>query len=239
MNVDVSIGQNHCYELKDALLVYRSSGGYSSSNRGDYATLHEVVVGPGAPTLGPAMPVTTSFIEDLCRNVGRTVEIEVFPEHVLACNQDRLVWWTTPKITPMFFREGENPDLKGLSGSLFPQPALVFMVDNSELRVRALKVNKRPGADTKLSIAPYWNVDEAGGVCLGTARRPSAFSVKAISQWEQSFWESEFTHPSGVHRLTKFQGGFTGLWRSLKGKKTFPIDTLVDSGELLSDWIRK
>ena len=238
MIADVSIGQNHRYELKDALLVYRSGGGYSSSNRGDYITLHEVITGPGAPTLGPAKPITTAFVEDLCRNIGKTVDIEVLPENIIACNQDRFVWWTPAKTAPMFFKEGENPDLKGLSGALFPQPALVFMVENFEFNIRALKINARPNASTKLAIAPYWNVNEHGNVCLGTARHPAKFSVTTIPNWERCFWESEFTHPSGVHRLTKHQGGFTGLWRSLKGKKTFPVETLVDSGETLGNWIR-
>ena len=75
MTADVSIGQNLRYELKDALLVYRCGGGYSSSNRGDYITLHEVITGPGAPTLGPAKPLTTAFIDDLCRNIGKRTSL--------------------------------------------------------------------------------------------------------------------------------------------------------------------
>jgi PRTRC genetic system protein B len=239
MTADVNIGENRRYELEDALLVYRCGGGYSSSNRGDYITLHNVISGPGTPTLGPAKALTTAFIDDLCRNIGKAIDIEVLPENIVACNRDRLVWWIPAKTAPMFFKEGDNPDLKGLSGARFPQPALVFMVDNHELSIRALKASERPRANAKLSIAPYWNVNEEGSVCLGTARRPAKFSVSTIPHWERCFWESEFTHPSGVHRLTMHQGGFTALWRSLKGKKTFPADTLVDSGETLGNWIRK
>jgi PRTRC genetic system protein B len=138
----------------------------------------------------------------------------------------------------MFFQEGKDPNLKGLSGAMFPQPALVFLVNGSELRVRALQDSTRPNSGTKLSVAPYWNVNEHGSVCMGTARQPSKFSVTAIPQWERCFWQSEFTHPSGAHALTKFTGGFTALWRSLKGKKHFPVETLVDSRETLGNWIR-
>jgi PRTRC genetic system protein B len=112
------------------------------------------------------------------------------------------------------------------------------MVDNSGLSVRALKENSRPTASTKLSVAPYWNMNDQGDVCMGTARRPTKKGVSGIADWERCFWESEFTHPSGAHSLTKFKGGFCALWRSLKGKKKFPVETLVDSGEQLGSWIR-
>jgi len=139
----------------------------------------------------------------------------------------------------MYFREGENPDLKGLSGHKFPQPALAFMVNGRSLSVRALNNSERPSASTPLAIAPYWNVGASGGVCLGTARTPTKVSVSTIPQWEKCFFESEFTHPSDARNLTKIPGGFTALWRSLKGKRTFPSESLVQSGETLEKWIMR
>jgi PRTRC genetic system protein B len=125
----------------------------------------------------------------------------------------------------MFFRSGS--ELEGVSGKRFPHPALLFVVCNSVLHVRALSANRRPGPDSKLAAAPYWNIDSNGAVCAGTMRTPKSLTVTSMAAWQQAFFQSEFTHPGGGGRLTKRHGGTTELWKSLAGKERFPLATLV------------
>jgi PRTRC genetic system protein B len=136
----------------------------------------------------------------------------------------------------MFFREGS--ELAGVSGKLFPHPALLFVVRNRVLFVRALSHNRRPDGDTKLAAAPYWNIDSNGAVCAGTMRTPKSLTVASIAAWQQAFFQSEFTHPGGAGRLTKRKGGTAALWRSLAGKKVFPRSTLI-AIEALNEYLRK
>jgi PRTRC genetic system protein B len=108
------------------------------------------------------------------------------------------------------------------------------------LRVRALAQAKRPTAATKLFVAPYYNTDgETGVVCQGSMREPEERGVAAIGQWELAFFQSAFTHQTGVHRLTSHPEGFSGLWRSLQGKKRFPADYLVPANETVLDFARR
>ena len=241
MECSLDIGDNRNFELKRALLVYTDnnrSGGSAQATA--FATVHQVVTNPsGAPTLGSGQAVTSDFLATLADGLFANSAIALLPENILVSTHNTLVWWVRPRLAPMHFREGENPQLKGLSGRLFPQPALVFKAHPHQLSVRALSKAVRPGLTTPLYVAPYWNVDERGSICLGTAPAPLQFSVSAIVDWERIFWESSFTHPNGAQRLTKHAGGFPALWRSLKGAAAFPTQTLVKSADTLGDWIRR
>jgi hypothetical protein len=89
MQVQIAIGENHRFELREALLVYYG-------NQTTFVTKHEVTPQQNAsPTLGPAQPLTVAFVESLVRSLGGGAVAEVFPENILA-KSDRMVgWWTT------------------------------------------------------------------------------------------------------------------------------------------------
>jgi PRTRC genetic system protein B len=135
----------------------------------------------------------------------------------------------------MFFGTTQG-DMAGMNGAIFPQPALVWLAMDHSLSIRALKENRRPAADTKLCVAPYWNVYDTGSVCLGSMRAPDGSTVASIPQWEQSFYESEFTH-GNVGRLTRHPGGFEGLWKELAGKEEFPTDSLIELPETVGEFL--
>jgi PRTRC genetic system protein B len=155
---------------------------------------------------------------------------------VLARTHEMFAWWTPAQARPMFFG---SPDGKmaALNGRSFPQPALVFVVVGHTLSVRALKTSQRPSANTKLYVAPYWNVYEGGNICLGSAPIPTTPFISAIPQWERCFFESEFTHPNGAQRITTHKDGFAGLWEALAGKDHFPSHCLVDANQTLTAFI--
>jgi len=60
MRIHVSIGENHRFELREALLVY-------GDRQKSFVTRHDVTLQKDAPpTLGPAQPLTVSFVESWC-----------------------------------------------------------------------------------------------------------------------------------------------------------------------------
>ena len=231
MNVHVQIGDNRTFSLKQAVLLYQEG------NRA-FATLHEVKCRPNqAPYLCAGQSVTTGFLETLAKGLGASMALEVLPEHVLARTPELIAWWSRAQRRLMFFGDG-SVEAKKVNGKMYSHPALVFMIHGRELFVRALAENRRPTADTRLKNAPYWNTDSVGRVCLGSMRVPEEVSVGSLTGWENAYFASEFTHPSGAVRLTTHPGGFMGLWSSLAGRKRFPVRFLAESKQTLYDFVK-
>jgi PRTRC genetic system protein B len=232
MQVQIAIGENHRFELREALLVYYG-------NQITFITKHEVTAQQNAaPTLGPAQPLTVAFVESLVRSLGGGAAAEVFPENILAKSDRMIAWWTPAQRRQMFYQNSEGK-ASNLNGRPFPQPPLVWRVAEGQLKIRALTENKRPVAETKLAVAPYWNLSDCGTVCMGSMRRPENASVSAISVWERGFYESAFTH-ANVGRLTRHTGGFEGLWSGLIGKrKLFPLETPILLPQTLAKFVRE
>ncbi len=231
MKVEVEIGQMHRFELREALLIYREG-------RRSFITRHEVVAQKqGPPALGVAQPLTTAFVENLAESLGGSAAAEVLSENILAKSDRMIAWWTPRRRRQMFF---ENPEgkMQRLNGKLFPQPPLVWKVIHGGLSIRALAENKRPNAETKLAVAPFWNLSDDGSVCLGSMRCPESTSVGSIEGWEKGFYESAFTH-ANVGRLTRHEGGHDALWGELVGKRrTFPAESLIQLPQTLSEFIK-
>ena len=231
MKVHVSIGENHRFELHEALLVYRD-------RQSSFITRHDVTAHKDTPpTLGPAQPLTVAFIESMVRSLSGSCEADVLPANILAKADRMIVWWTPAQRRQMFYENSEGKSA-GLNGHFFPQPPLVWRVSNGELNIRALSESKRPASSTKLAVAPFWNLSDDGRVCAGTMRRPGSASVGAIPAWERGFYESAFTH-ANVGRLTRHEGGFEGLWTELAGKRhRFPLQTLIVLPQTLTKFVR-
>jgi len=231
MNANIRIGDNRTFSLKQALLLYQDG-------TRAFATLHEVKHQPNeAPYLCAGQSVTTGFLETLAKGLGASMAAEVLPEHVLARTPDLIAWWCRARPRLMFFGEG-NAETRMLNGKMYPHPALVFMIQGRELFVRALAEDRRPTANTRLCNAPYWNTDAHGRVCLGSMRVPDETGVASLAGWEGAYFGSEFTHPSGVVRLTTHPGGFLGLWSSLAGRKrAFPVKSLAESKQTLQEFV--
>ena len=231
MQVHVSIGENHRFELREALLVY-------GDRQRSFVTRHQVTLHKNAPpTLEPAQPLTLGFLESLVRSLSGPSSAEVLPENVLAKGDRMIVWWTAVCRRQMFYENAEQK-ATSLNGRTFPQPALVWRVENGDLKIRALAENRRPAATTTLAVAPFWNLSDDGRVCTGTMRRPDSARAASIPEWERGFYESAFTH-ANVGRLTRHAGGFEGLWGDLISKRTpFPVKTLIQLPQTLAQFVR-
>ena len=233
MQFSINVGSELELKLFQAVLLYRNDHGSRFM-----ATVHDVAQrdGNGAPLLGAGQLLSTAALRELASQLGTSCRVEYLPNNVVARTPELIAWWTPAAMRPMFFRAGS--ELADVSGKLFPHPALLFVVRDTVLYVRALPENRRPERDSELAAAPYWNIYSNGAVCAGTMRTPKSLTIASMSDWEQAFFQSEFTHPGGAGRLTRRKGGTTVLWKSLAGKKTFPQATFVQQ-EQLHEYLRK
>jgi PRTRC genetic system protein B len=121
----------------------------------------------------------------------------------------------------MFYNNAEGKCAE-LNGKVFPQPPLVWRVSDGTLSVRALTLNKRPYADTRMAVAPFWNLSDSGLVCAGSMRCPSGVSISTMKAWEKGFYESAFTH-ANVGRTTRHKRGFEFFGAAWQGREhAFP-----------------
>jgi PRTRC genetic system protein B len=138
----------------------------------------------------------------------------------------------------MFFG-GTDLQARKLNGLVFPHPALVFKVLGKDFSVRAIETSSRPGPETPLKTAPYWNTDGRGLVCAGSMHVPESSDIASTPAWQDAYFQSEFTHAAGAVRLTTYPGGFIGLWKGLGGRKRFPVQYLTDAGETLQEFVAR
>jgi len=232
MEARVAIGANRTFVLRKAVLVY-------GDGATAFATLHPVVRkgDSQAMYLGPGQSLTSAFLKTLAAELGARIKAEILPANTLARTPDMITWWTQARREVMFFG-GTDQKARELNGAIYPHPALVFKVTDGELIVRALEKDERPTEATPLKNAPYWNVDSAGRVCLGSTRVPDDISASSIPGWTFGFFSSQFTHPNGAVRLTTHPEGFIGLWQSLKNsQRVFPVEFLADANETLLQFV--
>jgi len=218
--------------------VYGTSSYQGFQYRHPFVTLHEVIHDDEGAQLAAGQLMTVQMLADLMIGLGRSVPIEILPERVLVRTNETMVWWLPAREHVMFFSDrGNDPVLKKMNGKRYPHPPLVFKVRGNRLWVRALKLAKRPNAETRMCVAPYWNCYDNGEVCTGSMKIPRERSVAALEVWQQSFFQSEFTHSSGTRKQTRFQGGLLGMWQSLERRKEFPGKYLVELPETLSQFV--
>lgn len=233
MNITTEIGDRREFVLKKAILIYEEQ----VHRREQFATVHDVISGqenPAPPRLGPGSLLTKAFLKRLCFGLERGTKPVLLPENVLVHTSELLIWWTRPRLHRMFFSDGAE-DGAAINGRACPHPALLWKVRRGNLYLRALGDPLRPSAETSLMIAPYWNTEVTrGDVCEGDMRRPAETNISAMLPWEEGFFNSRFTHPSGMGKLTAHPGGFMGLWTELAGASEFPRKYLVRAGQTLA-----
>src|ERR1035438_7761739 len=153
MDTHVNIGSHNSYALQRAILIYGPA-----NNQFAFATVHEIEranTNEATPSLGVARLLTTDFIRELLKGLGKNTLLEFLPEHVLARNEFITAWWVPARAERvMFFHE--NSELAHITGKKFPTPALVFKIAGGQLSVRAMIDSARPGREIGRAHAPFW-----------------------------------------------------------------------------------
>lgn len=247
----VSAAERPEFALRHAVMVYTSSMGLEA-----YATVHEVRGGQ-KPTLAAGVPATKDACARLARALGAAATLSGFvPPRLVYLGARSLIWWRPPAPATVFFdtthgAAADQPNDKsgarliGKRSGITPQPGLVFAVAGRRWYVYALRDAVRPGPDTALARAPYFNVWAEGQICTGNVRLPSSLAPDTLDDYERAFFGSEFTHPNvrGRERLVKAQGGAYAFWRDLLDHGTkagdFPTRQLIDAKLTLKDLAEK
>jgi PRTRC genetic system protein B len=240
LQAQISLNSTISFELREALLVYRSDRHSGRTGSSAFVTKHNVNLNhAGVPSLEAGSPIHQSDVSALIEQLRGSIPVEFLPANILVRTQESIVWWTSPSMRPMYYAKEKGKEVAQLSGKRFPQPGLIFRAQTESLDVRAVACFDRPGPNTPLYRAPYWNVNDSGDVCLGSTRVPHQATVDSLPRWESAFFESEFTHPNAANKLTVHPGGFVGLWKSLIGKRKFPTEYLADAKENLGQFIKR
>jgi PRTRC genetic system protein B len=151
MQVTTQIGNNHDFQLKQAILIYEDQ----ISRWAKFATVHRVSNRiRGNPRRWPGNSTHCSLLAHLLHGLQKPAPAVLLPESVLAYTSDLLVWWTPPRLHRMFFSGGAE-DRRTISGETGPHPPLIWKVYRGCLFLRALEKPTRPNAETKLMVAPY------------------------------------------------------------------------------------
>lgn len=155
--------------------------------------------------------------------------------YLKASEQGCAVWYTTPATQQLYFIE----DLTIPCG-MANVPPMVWKATKDNLSVYALKSGKKPGEDTPLYYAPYFNTSSGGGVCMGTVdiniTRDTCLQEFMVN-WQTYFWNSYFSHlTAGFNPVSC---NIVHLWQGLVGTdKPFPTDILKKSAKTLQSLLK-
>lgn len=221
MYLDAEYGDSTPLQLVNAILLY------GTEQRVRLATVHKPMRDPqgGPAILDPGEPLSHEFLDRMVRGLGSELPSTFLPNNILIYSSSLTAWWERAQVRSMFF--AQNCDGKTLDGRRFPHPALLFAVHHGHLMVWALAEDSRPTQDSWLYMAPYWNTYEDGKVCHGTMQAPPVVRVENLAQWSHAFFASQFTGSNlGIQQCTHPEG-FLGMWSSLIGANTFPVEYLI------------
>lgn len=230
MHVDIQIDAGRDYQPHAAILVYRD--GQSGQT---IAEFHPAYRQGQEFHVAEAHPLTSGDVKELLDSLGATA-LQFVPQHAVAVSALAVAWWTPAQNRAMFFLSHTDKAVNELSGRVFPQPPLLFIARRGSLTVYALAENTRPGSDTPLMCAPYFNIFNGHGVCRGTTPYPEHVDAGRTDEWERAFFGSNFTHnAAGTRKITAFGGSHAELWLAAERAGAFDPAWLVPAGRTLGE----
>ena len=201
-------------ETESSLTVERAILFYKGSRGGAFATENEVRDG----TIMPGRPVDiTRLVRQLTSSHdGAKQHVTLLHPRALVDQPGLLVWWAPDGMRPLMFSKGGAKHVW--------LPPLLFMVRDQKMSVFGLSQNERPMTYAELYFAPLMNCYANGSVCMGSM--PAGTTV---DEWEDSFFNSRFTHmhhaPRGYVKLSKTEESYN------------PFGTLAKTGKTLSEML--
>ena len=235
ISVNVELGYRNTVKLSRAILIYENARQDYGGPSDTFASVHKVRYDGATPLLEPGTSVTLEAVRELSKALNPVSVLELLPTQVLAVSSEALVWYEPARERVMFYA-CNDPLLMKLSGSSFPQPALLFIAGQRQLKVLALDSNERPTAASQLYVAPYWNTTPQG-VCLGSTTLPDTLKAKDTQGYSGGFFASAFTHGSNTLLYRGWGGTMGELWQHARQHRHFPTKQLVPLESTLGDLI--
>lgn len=223
--------------LDHAILLY---SGNSEDGRKGLVTINPVrIVGDNA-VIAPGQPASKAALVDALDHLAdRSCSRSLFHPRVLGKGPDYLVWFTPPGARHVAFR---HKSFGGDKAASCPLPGLVFFVRGEVWYVFAYAGKGRPTEKTRLLRSPFFNVWEAGRICVGNIDLPKQRVEAPIEQWEDAFFGTWFTHPNvPQEQLLKKGANPFDLWKDLMAGKhqAFPTRVLKAAGATLGEMFAK
>lgn len=155
----------------------------------------------------------------------------------LATSPTATCWWIPPGARTLRFdpKYTALASIATLSGTPVPHPGLVLFARPGQLQVFAVAGNGRPGRNTSLFHAPFWNMFSGGAMCQGSVRYPETATPDTQVAWEEALFGSMFTGPSRQDRYMNWPEGYEALLRHALGLGHFPGEVLVCAGRTLGE----
>ena len=223
---------------KLCLMVYECKRGHESEY---YMESHEVneqgAIMAGRPLMQETIDgLIDTFFDERKNSVTIT---GVLPENLLSFQslpggKYKMVWYRPAEERVLLHK----PQLKLPSAVKAWVPATLYSTDGRHLEVMALGSNARPTAATRLYRPPYFNVNDSGDVCLGTANRnkPERTYAGIMEYWEDLFWKSEATHENGGKKVK--EGSLAEAWKKkIKTGEKWKQAELVSSKQTLKHYL--
>jgi PRTRC genetic system protein B len=186
------------------------------------ATIHDVRVDEKThrSEILPGRGISLRNLQDLVVTLTSDKRSCYLEERVLAASFVKLVWYTPPSRRPLWIKTKRKAFNRQMNGRDVTHPGLVFVAEPGQLRVFAVfpKNKRRPGPDTRLFVAPYYNIWDDNKVCLGNATYPKILLPSTIQMIEKGFFESTGTHSTRAGKLTYYPGGHDAYWMEMRSR---------------------
>lgn len=235
MEIDISSIEK--LRLARAFLVYENRDHEAVFVSSHLIKVFEDETGKHHAQIQPGSPLSKNALFNALNELANQQHEKdsLLPTTVLCATYSHLIWWKPPSREVVFF---QSPEVGSL-GKEISHPGLLFRIHEGKWSVFAVKGKKRPDRNTVLYHAPYFNVYDDGGICIGTAKVPKTIHYSGIPEWEKAFFLSGFTHPNGHVKKVSYERGIFAFWKDvLDGKfKTFPTRYLVSTGKTLGDFL--
>lgn len=211
----------------DAIIFYKPTQKIGS-NEGSFVEHRPIdngQFGAGSPleinTLAKIMKTVSKYVG---KNTSLVTMHGRVPSNLLYTNSSmehhKMIWWRGPEKRMMYFAKG-----LGIENGMMWVPGLIYVADGRRLSVFAFK-GKKP--KDILYAAPFFNVYNDGGICLGSAKvqKPKDNTFENwIAYWEDMFWKSEFASLIGNNPVRSNLAVITK--ECIATGKQFPTEQMV------------
>lgn len=158
----------------------------------------------------------------------------IIPPNVLkfSSKSKSIIWYSEEQVRTLMYKKVSN--IKIPTGK-YRVPAMLWKLDGNTLQVYALNSTEKISEKTKLHYAPFFNVNDQGTVCMGSAHFDNDYLDYdlIIKDAEVKFFNSYFTHSQNSFLLKKTN--FIKYCNQVVDKNIFDNKLLIPNGKTIKN----